>query len=160
MSGVYGPADDPSRSRRWSGALDLGVRLIDTAMSYGGGHNERLLARVLASRRVEVVLATKSGIVRDPNGPRVDGRPECVRGCCEASLARLGVEHVDLYYLHRVHPEAPVEDTIGAMAELVAGKVRHLRISEAAPRRSSAPPQPPDRGPAVRMVALVARHRG
>jgi aryl-alcohol dehydrogenase-like predicted oxidoreductase len=132
MSQVYGPADDSQSLATLERALDLGVRLIDTSMSYGRGHNERLLARVLASRRDEVVLATKFGIARDANGPRVDGRPESVRGYCDASLARLGVEHIDLYYLHRVDPAVPVEDTIGAMAELVAeGKVRHLGISEA-----------------------------
>jgi aryl-alcohol dehydrogenase-like predicted oxidoreductase len=132
MSQVYGPADDSESLATLERALDLGVTLIDTAMSYGRGDNERLLARVLASRREEVVLATKFGIVRDANGPRVDGRPERVRGYCEASLARLGVEHIDLYYLHRVDPAVPVEDTIGAMAALVAeGKVRHLGISEA-----------------------------
>jgi aryl-alcohol dehydrogenase-like predicted oxidoreductase len=132
MSGVYGPTDDSESLATIERALDLGVTLIDTAMSYGGGHNERLLARVLASRRDEVVLATKFGIVRDARGPRVDGRPERVRGYCEASLARLGVEHIDLYYLHRVDPDVPIEDTIGAMAELVGeGKVRHLGISEA-----------------------------
>jgi aryl-alcohol dehydrogenase-like predicted oxidoreductase len=131
MSQVYGPADDSESLATLERALDLGMTLLDTSMSYGGGHNERLLARVLASRRDEVVLATKFGIVRDANGVRVDGRPENVRGYCEASLARLGVEHIDLYYLHRVDPVVPVEETIGAMAELVAeGKVRHLGISE------------------------------
>lgn len=131
MSQVYGPADDSESLATLECALDLGVTLLDTSMSYGGGHNERLLARLLASRRDEVVLATKFGIVRDADGVRVDGRPENVRGYCEASLARLGVEHIDIYYLHRVDPDVPVEETIGAMAELVAdGKVRHLGISE------------------------------
>jgi aryl-alcohol dehydrogenase-like predicted oxidoreductase len=125
MSGVYGPTDDSESLATIERALDLGVTLIDTAMSYGGGHNERLLARVLASRRDEVVLATKFGIVRDARGPRVDGRPERVRGYCEASLARLGVEHIDLYYLHRLDPDVPVEDTIGAMAELV-GELKRM----------------------------------
>jgi aryl-alcohol dehydrogenase-like predicted oxidoreductase len=132
MSQVYGPSDDSESLATLERALDLGVTLIDTSMSYGRGHNERLLARVLASRRDEVVLATKFGIVRDANGPRVDGRPDHVRGYCEASLARLGVDHIDLYYQHRVDPDVPVEETIGAMAELVAdGMVRHLGISEA-----------------------------
>jgi aryl-alcohol dehydrogenase-like predicted oxidoreductase len=131
MSQVYGPADDSESLATLERALDLGVTLLDTAMSYGRGQNERLLARVLASRRDEVVLATKFGIVRNARGPGVDGRPEHVRGYCEASLARLGVDHIDLYYLHRVDPAVPIEDTIGAMAELVAeGKVRHLGISE------------------------------
>jgi aryl-alcohol dehydrogenase-like predicted oxidoreductase len=134
MSQVYGPADDSESLATLERALDLGMTLLDTSMSYGGGQNERLLARLLASRRDEVVLATKFGIVRDANGPRVDGRPENVRGYCEASLARLGVDHIDLYYQHRVDPVVPVEETIGAMAELVAeGKVRHLGICEASP---------------------------
>jgi aryl-alcohol dehydrogenase-like predicted oxidoreductase len=132
MSQVYGPADDSESLATLERALDLGVTLIDTAMSYGRGDNERLLARVLAARRDEVVLATKFGIVRGANGPRVDGRAESVRGYCEASLARLDVEHIDLYYLHRVDPAVPVEETVGAMAELVAeGKVGHLGICEA-----------------------------
>jgi aryl-alcohol dehydrogenase-like predicted oxidoreductase len=134
MSQVYGPADDSESLATLERALDLGVSLLDTSMSYGGGHNERLLARLLASRRDEVVLATKFGIVRDANGARVDGRPDNVRGYCEASLARLGVDHIDLYYQHRVDPDVPVEETISAMAELVAeGKVRHLGISEPSP---------------------------
>jgi len=132
MSQAYGPTDDAQSVATLERALDLGVTLVDTAMSYGRGHNERLLARVVASRRDEMVLATKFGIVRDANGPRVDGRPENVRGYCEASLERLGVDHIDLYYQHRVDPDVPVEETIGAMAELVAeGKVRHVGISEA-----------------------------
>jgi aryl-alcohol dehydrogenase-like predicted oxidoreductase len=131
MSPVYGPTDDSESLATLERALDPGVTLLDTSMSYGSGHNQRLLAGVLATRRDEVILATKFGIVRDAKGPRVDGRPENVRGYCEASLPRLGVEHVDLYCLHRVDPEVPVEETIGAMAELVAeGKVRHLGICE------------------------------
>jgi aryl-alcohol dehydrogenase-like predicted oxidoreductase len=132
MSQAYGPSDDAESVATLERALDLGVTLLDTSMSYSRGHNERLLARVLVSRRDEVVLATKFGIVRDANGPRVDGRPDNVRGYCEASLARLGVDHIDLYYQHRVDPDVAVEETIGAMAELVAeGKVRHLGICEA-----------------------------
>jgi aryl-alcohol dehydrogenase-like predicted oxidoreductase len=132
MSRVYGPADDRESIATLERALALGMTLLDTSMSYGGGHNERLLGRVLASRRDEIVLASKFGIVRDAHGPRIDGRPEHVRGYCEASLERLGVDHIDLYYQHRVDPTVPVEETIGAMAELVAeGKVRHLGISEA-----------------------------
>jgi aryl-alcohol dehydrogenase-like predicted oxidoreductase len=112
-------------------ALDLGVTLLDTAMSYGGGHNERLIARALAGRAGRVQLATKFGIVRDETGVRVDGRPEHVRGYCEASLSRLGTDVIDLYYLHRVDPDVPVAETVGAMAELVReGKVRHLGVSE------------------------------
>jgi aryl-alcohol dehydrogenase-like predicted oxidoreductase len=132
MSQAYGPTDDAESVATLERALDLGVTLLDTSMSYGRGHNERLLARVLGSRREEVVLATKFGIVRDANGPRVDGRPEHVRGYFEASLARLGVDYIDIYYQHRIDPDVPVEETIGAMAELVAeGKVRHLGICEA-----------------------------
>jgi len=101
-------------------------------MSYGAGHNERLLGRALAGRRDRVTLATKFGIVRDADGVRVDARPEHVRGYCEASLQRLGVAHIDLYYLHRVDPGVAIEETIGAMADLVAeGKVGHLGLSEA-----------------------------
>jgi aryl-alcohol dehydrogenase-like predicted oxidoreductase len=117
-------------------ALDLGVTMIDTAMSYGSGHNERLIGRAIAGRRADVVLATKFGIVRGAGGVHLDGRPEHVRGYCEDSLERLGVDVIDLYYLHRVDPEVPVAETIGAMAELVAeGKVRHLGLCEAGPEQ-------------------------
>src|SRR5690606_1789205 len=103
------------------------VSLLDTADLYGGGANEELLAEVLRGRRDEVVLATKFGIVPDGYPAGVNGRPEYVRTACEASLRRLGVDHVDLYYLHRPAPTVPIEDTVGAMAELVsAGLVRHL----------------------------------
>lgn len=99
-------------------AIDLGVTFLDTAMSYGAGHNERLLGRALAGRRDQVTLETKLGIVRDADGVRADARPEHVRGYCEASLERLGVEHIDLCYLHRVDPRVAIEETIGAMADL------------------------------------------
>ncbi|MGI8881485.1 MAG: aldo/keto reductase [Jatrophihabitans sp.] len=132
LSQGYGPADDAESIATIRGALDLGVILIDTAMSYGSGHNESLVGRAIAGRRDEVVLASKFGIVRGPDGVRVDGRPENVRGYCDASLARLGVDHLDLYYQHRVDPDVPVEETVGAMAALVTeGKVRHLGLSEA-----------------------------
>ncbi len=133
MSQAYGPTDDRASVATVQRAIDLGITFFDTAMSYGSGHNERLLGRALVGRRDEVVLASKFGIVRDPEGGvGLDGRPEHVRGYCEASLARLGVDHIDLYYLHRVDPEVPVEESIGAMADLVAeGKVGHLGISEA-----------------------------
>jgi aryl-alcohol dehydrogenase-like predicted oxidoreductase len=115
-------------------ALDLGITLLDTAMSYGGGHNERLVGRAIAGRRDQVVLATKFGIVRGENGVRLDGRPENVRGYCDASLTRLGVDTIDLYYLHRPDPEVPIAQTVGAMAALVRdGKVRHLGLSEVSP---------------------------
>jgi aryl-alcohol dehydrogenase-like predicted oxidoreductase len=133
MSQDYGPADDDLSVTTIRAALDLGVTLIDTSMSYGAGQNERLVGRAIAGRRDDVVLATKFGIVRDrPGDPaRLNARPENVRRYCDASLERLGVDHIDLYYLHRVDPEVPVEDTVGAMADLVAeGKVRCLGLSE------------------------------
>lgn len=127
----YGPADDGESLRAISRALDAGVTLLDTAMSYGRGHNERLVARVLAEHRGQVELATKFGIVRGDGGAGLDGRPENVRGYCEASLSRLGTDVIDLYYLHRVDPDVPVAESVGAMAELVKeGKVRHLGLSE------------------------------
>lgn len=134
MSYAYGPADRAEALATLHRALDLGVTFLDTADMYGAGHNEELLADVLASRRAEVVLATKFGIRTDedgrPNG--VDGSPAYVRSACEASLRRLGVEHLDLYYLHRPDPQVPIEETVGAMAELVAaGTVRHIGLSEA-----------------------------
>ncbi|HWE91339.1 MAG TPA: aldo/keto reductase [Pseudonocardiaceae bacterium] len=131
LSQGYGPADDAESLATLHRAIDLGITLLDTAMSYGAGHNEELVGRAIAGRRDRVVLATKFGIVRGPDGVSLDGRPEHVRGHLEASLRRLGVDYVDLYYLHRVDPEVPVEDTVGAMAELVAeGKVRFLGLSE------------------------------
>ncbi|MEU8817793.1 aldo/keto reductase [Actinoplanes sp. NPDC048796] len=134
FSQAYGPADDEVSAAVIRDALDHGITLIDTAMSYGRGHNETLVGRAIAGRRDEVVLATKFGIVRGEDGTRLDGRPEKVRGYCEASLRRLGTDHIDLYYLHRVDPDVPVADTVGAMADLVAaGKVRHLGLSEVDP---------------------------
>ncbi len=134
LSQGYGPADDADSVRAIHAALDLGVSLLDTAMSYGQGHNERLIARALHGRSEPVAIATKFGIVRDARGVHVDGRPEHVRGYCEASLRRLGRDVIDLYYLHRVDPDVPVTDTVGAMAALVTeGKVRHLGLSEATP---------------------------
>ena len=131
MSQGYGPADERESLATLHAALDAGVTLMDTAMSYGAGANERLLSRVLAARGDEVVLATKFGIVRGPDGVHVDARPERVRSFLESSLSRLGVDHVDLYYLHRVDPAVPIEETVGAMGELVTeGKVGHLGVSE------------------------------
>jgi aryl-alcohol dehydrogenase-like predicted oxidoreductase len=131
LSQGYGAADDDESVALVRRALDLGMTMLDTAQSYGQGHNERLIGKAIAGRRGEVVLATKFGIVRDSGGVRLDGRPENVRGYCDASLHRLGVDAIDLYYLHRVDPDVPVADTVGAMAELVtAGKVRHLGLSE------------------------------
>jgi aryl-alcohol dehydrogenase-like predicted oxidoreductase len=136
MSEFYGPADEVEALATIDRALELGVTFLDTADVYGLGANEELVGRALRGRRDDVVLATKFGIVRDPANPTVrgfNGRPEYVRACCEASLQRLGVEAIDLYYQHRVDPDIPIEETVGAMAELVAaGKVRHLGLSEAA----------------------------
>src|SRR5262249_24710928 len=135
MSQSYGPGDDEESTRALHRALDLGVTLIDTADVYGKGANEILVGRAIRERRDRVVLATKFGLVPPPGGgpaSDVNGRPERVRGCCEASLQRLGMDTIDLYYLHRVDPKVPIEDTVGAMADLVReGKVRFLGLSEA-----------------------------
>jgi aryl-alcohol dehydrogenase-like predicted oxidoreductase len=136
MSQSYGQADEKESLATIHRALDDGVTFLDTADMYGPFANERLVGRAIAGRRGEVTLATKFGNERLADGTfvGVNGRPEYVRACCEASLGRLGVEHVDLYYQHRVDTTVPVEETWGAMGELVAaGKVRHLGISEAAP---------------------------
>jgi aryl-alcohol dehydrogenase-like predicted oxidoreductase len=130
MSQSYGPADREESIATVHRALDLGVTFLDTSDVYGRGHNEELVGEAIRGRRDEVQLATKFSLAQP--GRRVDGRPENVRGFCEASLRRLGVDVIDLYYQHRVDPEVPIEDTVGAMAELVrAGKVRHLGLSEA-----------------------------
>src|SRR5437763_7670686 len=138
MSQSYGALDDDESIRTLHRALDLGVTLIDTADAYGKGANEALVGRGIRDRRQGVVLASKFGLVPPPGGgpaTDVDGRPERVKGCCEASLRRLGVDVIDLYYLHRVDPNVPIEDTVGAMAALVdKGKVRAIGLSEAAPQ--------------------------
>ncbi|MEV1120520.1 aldo/keto reductase [Actinosynnema sp. NPDC049800] len=136
MSDFYGPGDEAESTATIHRALDLGVTLLDTADMYGPFTNEELVGRAIKDRRDEVVLATKFAIVRDPGLPRsqwgLRGDPEYVRQAADASLRRLGVEHIDLYYQHRVDPKVPIEDTVGAMAELVEqGKVRHLGLSEA-----------------------------
>ncbi|WP_049620608.1 aldo/keto reductase [Frateuria defendens] len=135
MSDFYGVRDDAESIATIHHALDRGLTLLDTADMYGPYTNEELVGRAIAGRRDEVFLATKFGIVRDPNDPSVrgvSGRPEYVRASCEGSLRRLGVDHIDLYYQHRVDPSVPVEETVGAMADLVAaGKVRYLGLSEA-----------------------------
>jgi aryl-alcohol dehydrogenase-like predicted oxidoreductase len=135
MSQSYGPGDDQESVATIHRALDLGMTFLDTADVYGPYTNERLVGRAIAGRRDEVVLATKFGNQRLDDGRRVvNGKPDYVRQACDASLERLGVDHIDLYYQHRVDRSVPVEDTWGAMAELVqAGKVRYLGISEAAP---------------------------
>ena len=134
MSDFYGPADQKTNLNVLNHAIDIGVNFFDTAAVYGTGANERLLAKVLRTRRDEVVLATKFGIERTSSGEfLVNGSPENVAASCDASLRRLGVDHIDLYYQHRVDPNVPIEETVGAMARLVeAGKVRHLGLSEAA----------------------------
>ena len=132
MSQSYGPADRDESIATIHRAIDLGVTFLDTADVYGIGHNEELVGEAIRDRRDEVVIATKFSIVRDGGRQRIDGRPEYVRAACDASLRRLGVDHIDLYYQHRVDATVPIEDTVGAMAELVAaGKVRHLGLSEA-----------------------------
>lgn len=136
MSEFYGGADETESIAVIHRALDLGVTFLDTADMYGVGRNEELVGKAIKSRRGEVTLATKFGNVRTPEGGfvGVNGKPEYVRAACDASLKRLGVDVIDLYYQHRVDPETPIEDTVGAMAELVqAGKIRYLGLSEAAP---------------------------
>ena len=136
MSEFYGSGDEQESIAVIHAALDAGVNFLDTADMYGPFTNERLVGRAIAARRDEVVLATKLGNERREDGMRVgvNGHPDYVRRACDASLARLGDGHIDLYYQHRVDPSVPVEETWGALAELVAaGKVRHLGISEAAP---------------------------
>lgn len=136
MSEFYGPSREDQSLKTLDHALDIGVTFFDTADMYGMGENERLLGRALAKRRDEVTLATKFGVMRTGDGEviGVNGSPEYVREACEASLRRLGTDRIDLYYLHRVAPDTPVEDTVGAMARLVEeGKVRYLGLSEASP---------------------------
>jgi len=132
MSQAYGEADPAESERTLHRAIDIGVNFLDTANAYGRGHNEELIGRVLKDRRSEMVLATKFGIFVDQDGNRgINGQPEQVATRCEESLARLQTDVIDLYYLHRLDPEVPIEDTVGAMAKLVeAGKVRHLGLSE------------------------------
>lgn len=134
MSEFYGSTDDNESIATIHRALDLGMNFLDTADVYGRGHNEELVGRALQGRREQAVLATKFGNVRGNDGRwlGVNGRPEYVAQSCEASLRRLRVEHIDLYYQHRVDPEVPIEETVGAMAKLVQqGKVRHIGLSEA-----------------------------
>lgn len=135
MSNVYGKGDEAESIAVVQRALDLGVNFLDSSDAYGFGQNEELLAKALRGRRERAVLATKFGNLRNPDGtPGVNGRPEYVAQACDASLKRLGVETIDLYYQHRVDPSVPIEDTVGAMSRLVeSGKVRFLGLSEAAP---------------------------
>jgi aryl-alcohol dehydrogenase-like predicted oxidoreductase len=138
MSQSYGTPDEEESIRTIHRALDLGVTFIDTADAYGQGANEMLVGRAIRERRGDVILASKFGLLPNPAGGtavEVDARPARVRSCCEASLARLDLETIDLYYLHRVDPNVPIEDTVGAMAQLVRdGKVRYLGLSEAGPQ--------------------------
>ena len=140
MSEFYGTGDEDESIATIHAALDAGVDLLDTADMYGPFTNEKLVGRAIAGRRGEVVLATKFGNERNPDGSRVgvNGRPEYVTKAAEASLERLGVDHIDLYFQHRVDPKVPVEETWAAMGELVqAGKVRYLGIPRPPPRRSA-----------------------
>ena len=135
MSEFYGTPNDEQSIKTIHRALELGMNFLDTADVYGRGHNEQLVGRAIRDRRDKVVLATKFGYVRDERGNwvGVNGRPEYVLQACDASLRRLGIDHIDLYYQHRVDTEVPIEETVGAMAKLVAeGKVKHLGLSEAA----------------------------
>ena len=137
MSEFYGPGNDQESVATILRALDLGVNFIDTADAYAIGENEELVGRAIRARRDEVFLATKFANVRtkeNPNWGNISGKPEYVKQACDASLKRLGVDHIDLYYQHRVDPKTPIEETVGAMAELVkAGKVKYLGLSEASP---------------------------
>jgi aryl-alcohol dehydrogenase-like predicted oxidoreductase len=133
MSGVYGTVDEDEAIATIHHALDIGVTFIDTADAYGDGHNEELVGRALKGMRNKAILATKFGNVRHADGTRtISGGAKYVKEACEASLKRLGVDHIDLYYQHRVDAKTPIEETVGAMADLVkAGKVRYLGLSEA-----------------------------
>src|SRR5271155_1735361 len=137
MSEFYGECNDAESAATILRALDLGVTFLDTADTYGIGDNEELVGKTIRARRDEVFLATKFANIRKKDDPAywgVSGRPEYVRAACDASLKRLGIDHIDLYYQHRVDPNTPIEDTVGAMAELVkAGKVKYLGLSEASP---------------------------
>jgi aryl-alcohol dehydrogenase-like predicted oxidoreductase len=134
LSGIYGASGDDAGIALIREALDRGITMLDTSDAYGAGHNEELVGKAIKGRRGDVVLATKFGNLGGRDGKFADGRPEFVLSSCDASLKRLGVEVIDLYYQHRIDPSVPIEDTVGAMARLVdAGKVRALGISEASP---------------------------
>ena len=132
MSHAYGKADEKESLATLNHCLDLGINFLDTADVYGNGHNERLIADVVKHRRKEAVVGTKFGFVGDENGKvRINGRPDYVQTACEKSLGRLGIDEIDLYYFHRLDPDVPIEETVGAMADLVhQGKIRYLGLSE------------------------------
>src|SRR6516165_4332384 len=135
LSGVYGASGDDEGIVLIHEALDRGITLLDTSDAYGAGHNEELVGKAIKGRRAEIVLATKFGNLGGRGGKFADGRPEFVVASCDASLKRLGVDVIDLYYQHRIDPSVPIEDTVGAMARLVqVGKVRALGLSEASPK--------------------------
>src|ERR1700734_2892055 len=149
LSGVYGASNEEEGIGLIREALDRGIAMLDTSDAYGAGHNEELVGKAIKGRRAEVVLATKFGNIGGKEGKFADGRPEFVISSCEASLKRLGVDVIDLYYQHRIDPAVPTEDTVGAMAKLVkAGKVRALGLSEASPQTIR-------RGHAVHKIAAV-----
>ena len=149
LSGIYGTVGDADGIALIHEALDRGITMLDTSDAYGAGHNETLVGKAIKGRRSDVVLATKFGNLGGRDGKFADGRPEFVISSCEASLKRLGVEVIDLYYQHRIDPTVPIEDTVGAMAKLVKeGKVRALGLSEASPKTVR-------RGHAVHPIAAV-----
>ena len=135
MSTAYGEMDEKGSIKTIQRALDIGVTLLNTSDAYGNGANEELIAKAIKGRRDSVVLATKFGQIHNPAGGHVDGRPDYVQAACEASLKRLRVDTIDLYHQHRVDPDTPIEETVGALSRLVEqGKIRHIGLSEASAR--------------------------